>query len=174
MNALAHQPPQIARANGIDICYEIFGDADAEPMLLIMGLGAQMIQWDDEFCRQLAARGFRVIRFDNRDIGKSSKMTGGKRLTALELLKLRFLKIPVAAPYKMIRHGQGHDRADGCARDQIGASCRRIDGRHDRPGNRNHISRAGPLANLDHVDHRQSQGATADPPGHRHADGAAR
>ena len=43
MTSHAHQPPQIARANGIDICYEIFGDADAEPMLLIMGLGAQMI-----------------------------------------------------------------------------------------------------------------------------------
>src|SRR5205809_3697653 len=70
-------------------------------MLLIMGLGAQMIHWDDDFCRQLAARGFRVIRFDNRDIGKSSRLTGGKRLTPLELLKLRFLKIPVAAPYKL-------------------------------------------------------------------------
>ncbi|HEY2210636.1 MAG TPA: alpha/beta hydrolase [Bradyrhizobium sp.] len=101
MNVSAHQPPQIARANGIDLCYEIFGDASAEPMLLIMGLGAQMIQWDDDFCRQLAARGFRVIRFDNRDIGKSSKLTGGKRLTTVELLKLRFLKIPVAAPYKL-------------------------------------------------------------------------
>ena len=56
MNSPAHQPPQIARANGIDICYEIFGDAGAEPMLLIMGLGAQMILWDDEFCRELAAR----------------------------------------------------------------------------------------------------------------------
>jgi pimeloyl-ACP methyl ester carboxylesterase len=101
VNALAHQPPQIARANGIDICYEIFGDPNAEPMLLIMGLGAQMIHWDDDFCRQLAARGFRVIRFDNRDIGKSSKLSGGKRLTPLELLKMRFLKIPVAAPYKI-------------------------------------------------------------------------
>jgi pimeloyl-ACP methyl ester carboxylesterase len=101
VNALAHQPPQIARANGIDLCYEIFGDADAEPMLLIMGLGTQMIHWDDDFCRQLAARGFRVIRFDNRDIGKSSRLSGGKRLTALELLKLRFLKIPVAAPYTL-------------------------------------------------------------------------
>src|SRR3954451_8223677 len=70
-------------------------------MLLIMGLGAQMIHWDDGFCRQLASRGFRVIRFDNRDIGKSSKLTGGKRLTPLEMLKLRFLKIPVAAPYKL-------------------------------------------------------------------------
>jgi pimeloyl-ACP methyl ester carboxylesterase len=101
MDPTAHQPPRIARANGIELCYEIFGDADAEPMLLIMGLAAQMIHWDDEFCRQLAARGFRVIRFDNRDIGKSSRMTGGKRLGALELLKLRFLKIPVAAPYTL-------------------------------------------------------------------------
>ena len=101
MNTLAHEPPKIARANGIDLCYEIFGDADAEPMVLIMGLGGQMILWDDEFCRQLAARGFRVIRFDNRDIGKSSRMTGGKRLTPIELLKLRFLKIPVAAPYNL-------------------------------------------------------------------------
>ncbi|MBU6456212.1 MAG: alpha/beta hydrolase [Bradyrhizobium sp.] len=101
MNSLVHQPPQTVRANGIELCYEIFGDADAEPMLLIMGLGAQMILWDDDFCRQLADRGFRVIRFDNRDIGKSSKLSGGKRLTALELLKLRFLKIPVSAPYKL-------------------------------------------------------------------------
>jgi pimeloyl-ACP methyl ester carboxylesterase len=102
VNALLHQPPQIAHANGVDLCYEIFGDPAAEPMLLIMGLGAQMIHWDDEFCRQLAARGFRVIRFDNRDIGKSSYLSGGKRLSALELIKLRFLKIPVAAPYRLI------------------------------------------------------------------------
>jgi pimeloyl-ACP methyl ester carboxylesterase len=101
VNALAHQPPRTARANGIDLCYEIFGDDGAEPMLLIMGLGAQMIHWDDDFCRQLAARGFRVIRFDNRDIGQSSKLTGGKRLGPVELLKLRFLKIPVAAPYRL-------------------------------------------------------------------------
>ena len=91
----------MARTNGVDLCYEIFGNPDAEPMLLIMGLGAQMILWDDEFCRELAARGFRVIRFDNRDIGMSSKMTGGKPLKPLELLKLRFLKIPVAAPYRL-------------------------------------------------------------------------
>ncbi|WP_165421276.1 alpha/beta hydrolase, partial [Bradyrhizobium sp. Leo170] len=85
MTTLAHRPPQMIRANGIDICYEIFGDESAEPMLLIMGLGAQMIHWDDEFCEQLAARGFRVIRFDNRDIGQSGKLTGGKRLTAFEM-----------------------------------------------------------------------------------------
>jgi pimeloyl-ACP methyl ester carboxylesterase len=106
VNSPAHQPPRIARANGIELCYEIFGDAGAEPLLLIMGLGAQMIQWDDDFCRQLAGRGFRVIRFDNRDIGQSSKMSGGKRLSPMELLKLRFLKIPVAAPYRL------HDMAE--------------------------------------------------------------
>jgi pimeloyl-ACP methyl ester carboxylesterase len=61
-----------------------------------------MIHWEDDFCRQLAARGFRVIRFDNRDIGKSSKLTGGKPVTPFELFKLRFLRIPVAAPYKLI------------------------------------------------------------------------
>jgi len=101
VNSLAHQPPRIARANGIDICYEIFGDADAEPMFLIMGLGGQMIHWDDDFCRRIAARGFRVIRFDNRDIGKSSHLSGGKRITLAEFLKWRFLKVPIAAPYKL-------------------------------------------------------------------------
>ena len=101
MSSIAHQGPQIARANDIDICYEIFGDPKAQPMLLIMGLGAQMVLWDDDFCEQLAARSFRVIRFDNRDIGQSSKLSGGTRLSPLELLKLRFLKIPVAAPYKL-------------------------------------------------------------------------
>jgi pimeloyl-ACP methyl ester carboxylesterase len=100
-DSVPHQPPLIARTNGIELCYEIFGADDAPPMLLIMGLGAQMIIWDDEFCQQLAARGFRVIRFDNRDIGESTKLSGGKRLTAIELLKLRFLGIPVTAPYKL-------------------------------------------------------------------------
>jgi len=102
LTGTAHQAPHIARANGIDICYEIFGDAGAEPLLLIMGLGAQMVIWDDEFCERLAARGFRVIRFDNRDIGQSSKLHGGRRLTPFELLKLRFFHIPVSAPYKLL------------------------------------------------------------------------
>lgn len=101
MDALAHQPPQMAKANGIELCYEVFGAPDAEPLFLIMGLGAQMILWDDEFCRDLAARGFRVIRFDNRDIGHSAKMTGGKPLRPMELLKLRIFKIAPEAPYKL-------------------------------------------------------------------------
>ena len=63
-----------ARANGIDIEYDEFGDPNATPLLLVTGLGAQMISWDDAFCEQLAARGFRVIRFDNRDSGLSTRM----------------------------------------------------------------------------------------------------
>jgi pimeloyl-ACP methyl ester carboxylesterase len=97
----AHESARTVRANGIDICYEIFGDAGAEPLLLIMGLGAQMVLWDDAFCEQLAARGFRVIRFDNRDIGQSSKLSGGGPITAFEVFKLRLFRIPVAAPYRL-------------------------------------------------------------------------
>jgi pimeloyl-ACP methyl ester carboxylesterase len=61
---------------GITLCYERFGNASDPPMLLIMGLGTQMIGWPDEFCRQLAERGFHVVRFDNRDIGRSTRING--------------------------------------------------------------------------------------------------
>ncbi len=64
---------RIVPANGIEIAYQEIGDASAEPLLLIMGLGTQMLGWDEEFCGLLANRGFRVIRFDNRDIGRSTK-----------------------------------------------------------------------------------------------------
>jgi pimeloyl-ACP methyl ester carboxylesterase len=62
---------QIARVGAVKLCYETFGAAEATPLLLIMGLGSQMILWDEEFCERLAAEGFRVIRFDNRDVGRS-------------------------------------------------------------------------------------------------------
>ena len=65
-------PTSIARANGIDLCYQSFGDPAKPAILLIMGLGVQMLGWDEVFCSQLADRGYRVIRFDNRDIGKST------------------------------------------------------------------------------------------------------
>ncbi len=65
--------PQVT-ANGIQIAYETFGDRSGRPILLIIGLGGQMIQWDEVLCRDLAARGHYVIRFDNRDVGLSSKI----------------------------------------------------------------------------------------------------
>ena len=61
-------------ANGIEIEYEIFGELEGMPLLLIAGLGVQMLSWDDGFCELLASRGFRVIRFDNRDCGLSTWM----------------------------------------------------------------------------------------------------
>jgi pimeloyl-ACP methyl ester carboxylesterase len=61
-----------ARVGEISLCHETFGSSDAPPLLLVMGLGAQMILWDDEFCEQLAQQGFQVIRFDNRDVGRST------------------------------------------------------------------------------------------------------
>jgi pimeloyl-ACP methyl ester carboxylesterase len=60
--------------NGIEIEYETFGDPSAEPLLLIMGLGAQMILWEGELCGLLAGRGHYVIRFDNRDVGLSTRL----------------------------------------------------------------------------------------------------
>jgi pimeloyl-ACP methyl ester carboxylesterase len=57
---------------GVTLCYETFGDPDDTPILLIMGLATQMIAWHEEFCEQLADRGFYVVRFDNRDIGRST------------------------------------------------------------------------------------------------------
>jgi pimeloyl-ACP methyl ester carboxylesterase len=64
----------VARANGIDIDYDTFGSPGDPAVLLIMGFTSQKIAWDEEFCRQLAERGFFVIRFDNRDVGLSTKM----------------------------------------------------------------------------------------------------
>jgi pimeloyl-ACP methyl ester carboxylesterase len=66
----------IARVGELDICYETFGDPSDEAMLLIMGLGTQMVAWHDDFCAQLAGHGFFVIRHDNRDVGRSSRVDG--------------------------------------------------------------------------------------------------
>jgi pimeloyl-ACP methyl ester carboxylesterase len=66
-----------ATANGIQLFYETFGAATDPTLLLVMGLGAQMTLWDEDFCRALASEGFHVIRFDNRDVGLSSKIEGG-------------------------------------------------------------------------------------------------
>ena len=63
-----------ASCNGIELWYEGFGDDDGPPLLLVMGLGAQAIAWDAELCHAFADRGFRVIRFDNRDVGLSTKI----------------------------------------------------------------------------------------------------
>lgn len=62
----------ILKVNGIDLAYDSYGNETDETILLIAGLGTQMIRWTVPFCEMLAARGFRVIRFDNRDTGLST------------------------------------------------------------------------------------------------------
>ena len=75
-----------AQTNGIELEYESFGDPSKPTVLLIMGLGVQMLGWDERFCNMLADRGFHVVRFDNRDIGLSTKIEGGTPPNPLELM----------------------------------------------------------------------------------------
>ena len=85
-------------ASGIDLCYQTFGDPDDEPLLLVMGLGGPMTWWDVELCRLLVARGFYVIRFDNRDTGRSSRTKG--RVPRTTLVRA-FAGGRVRAPYSL-------------------------------------------------------------------------
>ncbi len=82
----------------IELCYQTFGDPAAEPLLLVMGLGGPMTWWDAGLCRLLAEHGFFVIRFDNRDTGRSSRRTG--RVTRPMLVRA-FLGRKSEAPYSL-------------------------------------------------------------------------
>ena len=90
-----------ASANGIELCYDTFGDRSKPALLLIMGLAAQMIAWDEEFCQRLAAHGYLVIRFDNRDIGLSTKFPQHGAPDLMALLGQALMGKPVAAPYTL-------------------------------------------------------------------------
>jgi len=98
-------PPTLrARSNGIELAYDSFGDARAQPLILIMGLGTQMIAWDEAFCEQLAGRGYRVIRFDNRDIGQSTRLDSAGLPDVGKLLMQAMAGLPVDAtkvPYTL-------------------------------------------------------------------------
>jgi len=98
-DVIPHTDEARVQANGIELVYDTFGDPDAPPMLLIMGLGCQMIDWKDEFCTLLAGRGFYVIRFDNRDVGRSTTFeeAGHPRIDALVEAAQR--GEPIEGPY---------------------------------------------------------------------------
>jgi pimeloyl-ACP methyl ester carboxylesterase len=83
-------------APGVEICYQTFGSPDGDPLLLVMGLGGPMTWWDPALCRMLAERGFYVIRFDNRDTGRSTKVPG--RVTRSMLVRA-FAGRRVRTPY---------------------------------------------------------------------------
>lgn len=88
-------------ANSIELEYDTHGDPANEPMLLVMGLGAQMTLWPIEFVEALAARGFYVIRYDNRDIGLSQKFDGAKAPGMLRQIIFTRLGFPPRVPYTL-------------------------------------------------------------------------
>jgi pimeloyl-ACP methyl ester carboxylesterase len=91
-----------ARANGIELEYDTFGSAGDPTLLLIMGFGAPMILWREEFCEMLAARGLHVVRFDNRDCGLSTHLDHLAVADDLASVGSAGLRgAPVAAPYTL-------------------------------------------------------------------------
>lgn len=92
--------PQLA-ANGIQLEYEVTGDRTAPPVLLIMGLGAQLTRWPEPFYRALADAGFYVIRYDQRDVGLSTRMeAAGSPSLATAALRAA-MRLPVKATYDL-------------------------------------------------------------------------
>ena len=98
-----------ARANGVELEYETFGSSDEQPLLMIMGLGAQMQFWDDEFCTALASRKHYVIRFDNRDVGLSTWFDEAGTPDIMQVMMGMAQGKPVTTPYGL------DDMADDCA-----------------------------------------------------------
>ena len=90
-----------APSNGIEIAYETHGDPDDEPLLLVMGLGAQLIAWPIELVDALVDRGFHVIRYDNRDVGLSTKLDGRRRRLHGAVPARPCQGQPVEAPYQL-------------------------------------------------------------------------
>lgn len=122
----------MAKSNGIELAYDCFGKADDAPLLLIAGLGTQMIRWTSAFCEDLADKGYRVIRFDNRDVGRSTHFnqcgTPDFGVLAQALMAGRRPEVPYTL-YEMAADTVG---LLGCTTDRQCASCRPVDGRHDR------------------------------------------
>ncbi|HSJ20059.1 MAG TPA: alpha/beta hydrolase [Nocardioidaceae bacterium] len=98
-NAPSPSPEQIASLpTGMDLCYQTFGDPGDEALLLVMGLGGPMTWWDPDFCQMLADRGFFVIRYDNRDTGRSTKVSG--RINRRKIAA-SFMGLKPQTPYSM-------------------------------------------------------------------------
>jgi pimeloyl-ACP methyl ester carboxylesterase len=90
-----------ADANGLALAYEVQGDPDASPLVLVMGLGMPLTFWPDAFVDGLVANGFRVVRFDNRDCGHSAKIARGPRPNLPLAIARALLRLRVRAPYAL-------------------------------------------------------------------------
>jgi pimeloyl-ACP methyl ester carboxylesterase len=78
---------QLVQVGDVELCYETFGERSDPALLLVMGLGTQMLAWREEFCQELVKRGFFVIRYDNRDVGRSTRFSGVRPPGLIELLR---------------------------------------------------------------------------------------
>ncbi len=159
------------KANGIELYYETFGEDADPPLLLVMGLGAQMIAWDEEFCLTLVDRGFRVIRFDNRDVGLSSKIEGGGSI--VDAMAKAAQGQAISAPYTLsdmaadaigLLDHLGIDRAHVVGASMGGMIAQAIAIEHPT---------RGPDPHVHHVDDRRSGRRPAHPGGHGSAARAA-
>ncbi|MFW9929190.1 MAG: alpha/beta fold hydrolase [Candidatus Thorarchaeota archaeon] len=101
MDKIIHSNERTVNANNIEINYDTFGDPSNPAMLLVMGLGSQMIIWPEEFCQALAANGYWVIRFDNRDVGLSTKFDDIPVPNIMEIMTAIQQGKSVTAPYKL-------------------------------------------------------------------------
>lgn len=95
--APAVRSERFAQIGAVELCYETLGPDDAKPLVLVMGLGSQMIFWEDEFCALLVDAGYRVIRFDNRDNGRSTIFDDSPAPTLRQLM----LRDRQASPYRL-------------------------------------------------------------------------
>ncbi len=101
MTAIRTEARMIA-SNGVSLCCDTFGDPSHPPLILIMGLGAQMISWDEDFCAALAARGLHIIRFDNRDIGKSTRLDAAGVPNTMALMAKAAIGLKPNVPYTLL------------------------------------------------------------------------
>ena len=113
--------PAFAKANGIELCYETFGKRTDPPLVLIMGLATQMILWNEDFCAELARQGRWVVRFDNRDMGLSTRFTEDKTPSMAAIFAGAAIGRPPTARYTLLDMAKdtiglfdalGIDRAD--------------------------------------------------------------
>ena len=141
-----------AAANGIELEYETFGESGDPPLLLVMGLGAQMVSWDLDFCEALVGRGFFVIRFDNRDVGLVHQVRDATTSDLLAAVTSALAGEESEAPYLLTDMGSdawalldelGIDRAHIVGASMGGMIVQTMAIQH--PG-------AGALAHIDHVD----------------------
>ncbi len=101
-NAMRHSEEAFARVGDLQLCYDTFGEPGDPPLILIMGLASQMTLWDDDFCALLAAQGRYVVRFDNRDIGRSTHFDALPVPNTLLNFAKFMLRLKINAPYSLV------------------------------------------------------------------------